>query len=363
MPREQGLDLWLAYQHHTLVIDVVGTLEVEAGLRELLIPTHHADLVADLTRCLDIKTGLASITPVAADVTPSTPLPLPNWQPTDPVHVNGAHAQPDAILLEFLHAAASWNPSTRLAMRTHPLFTIASVHDRVHALVLSLGCASDLANGLEGKLDGVLRCILDRVPGLSPDLAWALDRDLDHGLDHTRDLGSYLDRTLDHIRDLTRDLTRDLGNELAHLRGLDHLAPLDLNNALAHLLTLDHALGHNCAQASNYARISTHNITHYLARIRSLIDDLDRTQSFASELTQTIQILIHFHGVLSNVTGVDLRNVNFTGIPLQGLRWSVRTQWPPEIENHIRHDSVQIADGIFEVGHGDIAHILANVDR
>jgi hypothetical protein len=315
MQREQGLDLWLAYQHHTLVIDVVGTLEVEAGLRELLIPTHHADLVADLTRCLDIKTGLASITPVAADVTPSTPLPLPNWQPTDPVHVNGEHAQPDTILVEFLHAAASWSPSTRLAMRTHPLFTIASVHDRAHTLVLSLGCASDLANGLEGKLDGVLRCILD------------------HGLDHTRDLGSYLDRSL------------------------DHLAPLDLNNALAHLLTLDHALGHHRAQASNYARISTHNVTHYLARMRSLIGDLDRTQSFASELTQTIQILIHFHGVLSNVTGVDLRNVNFTGIPLQGLRWSVHTRWPPEIENRIRCDSVQIAEGIFEIGHA--SHVVA----
>jgi DNA-directed RNA polymerase specialized sigma24 family protein len=42
--QDQGLDLWLSYQHHKLVIDVIGTLEVEAGLREVLTPTHHADL-------------------------------------------------------------------------------------------------------------------------------------------------------------------------------------------------------------------------------------------------------------------------------------------------------------------------------
>ncbi|MGH3855609.1 MAG: hypothetical protein ACRDR6_19390 [Pseudonocardiaceae bacterium] len=134
--QEQGLDLWLTYQHHKLVIDIVGTLEVEASLREVLIATHHADLVTDLAQCLDIEAGLASI--VVAEGTPSTEPLIPNPQPTDsepvaatsPDHINNEQAKPDTALLTFLHAAASWSPSTRLAMRTHPLFNIAGFHDR-----------------------------------------------------------------------------------------------------------------------------------------------------------------------------------------------------------------------------------------
>lgn len=144
----------------------------------MLIPTHHADLVADLARCLDVEAGLASIVPVAADVTPSTKPLTPNWQPADsepvaatsPDHVNVEQAEPDTVLLEFLQAAASWSPSTRLTMRTHHIFNIAGFQDRVQTPALSLGSASDLASELHRKLESVLHRILDRVPDLSPDL-------------------------------------------------------------------------------------------------------------------------------------------------------------------------------------------------
>jgi hypothetical protein len=277
--------------------------------------------------------------------------------------VNVEHAQPDTRLLEFFPSTASWSPSTRLAMRAHPVFHLAGFHDRVHALVLSLGSASNLASGLEGTLECVLRRILDRVPDLPPDLDGALDRDLDRGLDPARDLGSDLDRTLDRTRAVARDLVRDLGSELAHIRDLDRLPTVDLNHVLDHVLNLDSALGHNLTQTSNYVRLGIHDLAHYHVRIRTLICALDRVQSFTDELARTIHTLVHFHHLLSDVTGVDLRSADLAGIPLQGLRWSIRTRWPPKIENQIQRDSVQVADGIFEVDHGDTTYVLINADR
>ncbi|MDQ2879793.1 MAG: hypothetical protein M3Y48_00625 [Actinomycetota bacterium] len=373
--REQGLDLWLTFQHHKLVIDVVGTLEVEASLREVLIATHHADLVTDLARCLDIESGLASI--VVAGATPSTEPLIPNSQPTDsdpvaatsPDHINVEQAKPDTALLTFLHATASWTPSTRLTMRTHPIFNIAGFHDRAQSLVLSLSATSDLASRLDHKLQPVLHRILDRVPDLPPDLDQALDRDLDDALNPARDLGSYLDRTLDRARDLAGELARDLagelardlGSELACTRDLENLPTIDLSYVLDHILNLDYALDANLTQASNYALLSTHDLAHVCVRVRALIRDLGRIHSFADELAQTIQALAHFHQVLSDVTGMDLRSVGLAGIPLQGLRWSAQTQWPPEIENQIWRNSVQIADGIYEVDPGSTTDILTSI--
>jgi hypothetical protein len=353
-PQDQGLDLWLSYQQHKLVIDVIGTLEIEAGLREVLIPTHHADLA----RCPDVEAEGASIVPIAPDIMPATEPLTPNCQPADsepvtatnPDQVNVEHAQPDTRLLEFFPSTASWNPSTRLAMRAHPIFHLAGFHDRVHTLVLSAGSASTLASGLEGTLEYVLHRVRDRVPDLPPDLDGALDRDLDRGLDPARDLGNDLDRTLDRARAVARDLVRDLGSELAHIRDLDRLPTVDLSYALDNVLNLDSALNHNLTPANNYAHLGIHDLAHYHVRVRALIRGLERIQSFADELIRTIQTLAHFHRVLSDVSGVDLRNVEFAEIPLQGLRWSMRTQWPPKIENQIRRDSVQVADGIFEVG-------------
>jgi hypothetical protein len=383
--QEQELDLWLAYQHHRLVIDVMSTLEVEAGLREVLIPTHHADLVTDLARCLDVEAGLASIVPTDADVTPSTEPLTPNWQPADPEpvtatspdhvnpdhvnpdhvnpdhvnpdHVNVEHAEPDTVLLKFLHAAASWTPSTRLAMRAHPVFAITGFHDRAQTLVQSLGSASDLANGLDHKLEHVLNRILDRVPDLPPDLDRALDRDLDRTLDPARDLGSYLDRALAR----TRALARNLGSELTRTRTRNRFPALDLDYTLDHVLNLDYALDRDLTQASNYAYLGIHDLAHYRVRVRALVRELDRVQSFADELVRTIRALVHFHCVLSDVTGVDLRSIDLTGIPLQGLRWSVQTQWPPEIKDQIWRDSVQITEVIFEVGHGGTTYVLTNI--
>ncbi len=82
-----SLDQWLAAQHRDMVTDLAATLDVEAGLREAMIPARHADIVADLGSVLDVEAGLSAI---VADPTPPKPR-------------------------ELAGAAASRGPSTRFA--------------------------------------------------------------------------------------------------------------------------------------------------------------------------------------------------------------------------------------------------------
>ena len=55
---------------------------------------------------------------------------------------------------------------------------------------------------------------------------------------------------------------------------------------------------------------------------------------------------------LSDVTGADLRQSDLGGVPLEGIRWSEATQWPPAWEDSIRARStaVQGEPGVYEIG-------------
>lgn len=85
-----SLDEWLAEQHRRMVTDLASILDVEAGLREVMIPTRHADLVSDLGDVLDVEAGLSAIVSTA-------PTPTPHEQE------------------ELAGTAASRGPSTRFA--------------------------------------------------------------------------------------------------------------------------------------------------------------------------------------------------------------------------------------------------------
>lgn len=55
------LDRWLAEQHRDLVSDLATTLDVEAGLGEVLVRSRYEDFAADLGRSLDVEAGLAAV--------------------------------------------------------------------------------------------------------------------------------------------------------------------------------------------------------------------------------------------------------------------------------------------------------------
>ncbi|MGB6161021.1 MAG: WD40 repeat domain-containing protein [Pseudonocardiaceae bacterium] len=64
---EEALDRWLADQYRALVNDLTAALDLEAGLREVMIPARHADLVADLRDVLGLEAGLSAIVPATPD--------------------------------------------------------------------------------------------------------------------------------------------------------------------------------------------------------------------------------------------------------------------------------------------------------
>lgn len=266
-------------------------------------------------------------------------------------HHNPAQATPDTILRELARNAASWDLRQRLVMRTHPIFNLTGFRHRVQKIAFDLSRARDPT------------CNLDLAGELTRDLARAgardLARNLTRGVTRARDRAHELSRDLNWARNLTRDA--DLVRALV----------LDLVRALDRALDLAHARDRALADAHAFGLTLTYNppsflalgtglsFTHALALARdrgrelchalTLAHDRAVTLDQALDRDETTQALLDLHNVLSDVTDIDLRHVDLAGIVLRGLRWSVGTRWPPEWFNQIRRDSVQIADGIFQV--------------
>jgi hypothetical protein len=70
-----GLDRWLADQHRELLNDLDATLDVEAGLAEVLLRSRYNDFAAELDRSLDAEAGLAAIVSPAPAQKPPDPQP------------------------------------------------------------------------------------------------------------------------------------------------------------------------------------------------------------------------------------------------------------------------------------------------
>jgi uncharacterized protein YjbI with pentapeptide repeats len=63
-------------------------------------------------------------------------------------------------------------------------------------------------------------------------------------------------------------------------------------------------------------------------------------------------VLVDLDGALQDFTKADLRNVDLTGIQLEGLRWSSATQWPANWADQVKLDSVEVAPDVFEIRRG-----------
>ncbi|MGQ0774517.1 MAG: hypothetical protein ACT4NY_08890 [Pseudonocardiales bacterium] len=81
---DDAVDRWLADQRRAVADDLAATLDLEAGLREAMIPARHADLVADLRDVLDVEAGLSAIVSATPADSAGTHLegPSPDPQPT-----------------------------------------------------------------------------------------------------------------------------------------------------------------------------------------------------------------------------------------------------------------------------------------
>lgn len=203
------------------------------------------------------------------------------------------------------HELKHQSPHDRLGLRRNLAFpAIARLLDRNRR---DLALASDLARNL--------------TRNLTRDLAHALGSDLARAHDVAHALTHALTRDLDLTRDLTRDLT--------------HAVARDLTRALTRDLDLDLA----------------RDLTR--ARVFVLVYLLDPTDDLHSRLADLGSVLADLDDALHDFTKADLRNVDLTGVQLEGLRWSLATQWPADWTTQVERDSVEVAPDVFEVREGD----------
>jgi hypothetical protein len=271
-------------------------------------------------------------------------------------------SSPD-IVRAFGRDARSWDLKTRLAMRSHPIFSLTGLRHRVQKLAHDLDRVRNLTRDLDLAAD------------LTHDLTYARARD--HARDLTRDFIRAGARAGDLTRDL--DLVRHLdlvrGHDLAHDLDLvgdfavDLVHALDLaldfaharDRALAHAHALGLSLTYGTASlfALGFGLSFAHTLTLardrdrdayralILARDRALA--LDRALERALDRDGTAKALMNLHHALSDVTKHDLRGIELAGNSLAGLRWSSKTQWPRQWEDQIRCDSIALADGTFQI--------------
>ncbi|MGK5728917.1 hypothetical protein [Streptomyces sp. URMC 124] len=310
-PHDQAMHHWLTQHQHTLTHALDDLLDVEAGLREVLLHSHHDTATANLDTVLDTEAGLAAILPA----TPQTPLA--------PTHGPPHHHIDTAELLRTL------TPAERLALRNHPNVKAAG-----QALVRALTSARDLDQVLD------LASLYGRAVGLALDLA----HDLARALDPSRALDHDLDRALTRARACARALARDracelesaLAREIARARNFvrDHARYLEIDRARSRARARFLALA--------LARARDLDLALALALELARDGDLDFGLIFdirTAEVGRAIGMALHqeppaldkdsLDALLDDFTTADLSNANLTGIDLSGIRWSEHTtQWP-----------------------------------
>lgn len=320
---DEELDRWLASARRDLAQDLAATLDVEAGLRDALLPTRHAAFVNDLRAVLDLDAGLAAILP-AVETTGHTQPESPTT-PTAPAPSTGQMGATARLL-------RSLPPGDRIVLRGNSAITVLAVSFQV---AFTQTYAHDLARDLD----------LARPPDHLRDLALArpraieLVRDLDRALalDLDLELAGALDRARDRAHDLVRFLPHDPVRARLQARGLA--------DALDHTIVLTFERARERADALEGAPRSARVLAH---AIHSDLDDILGAGSTSPDnLPRDLDL------ALSDFTEADLREVDLAGLPLTGIRWSpATTRWPPDWQTQIESRSEEIEPGVFEIRDG-----------
>ncbi|MER8012379.1 hypothetical protein [Streptomyces sp. NPDC094149] len=361
VPDDQATHHWLTQYQHTLTHALDDLLDVEAGLREILLHSHHDAAVDNLGTVLDAEAGLAAILP--------TPTPAPPSR-TD---------APDAE--ELLRTLS---PAERIALRNHPDVKAASqalkraidltrglildparnrnfAHAHAVALELNLALAGDLAQAIERDLDYALTHAdaldlnlgLVRASARAGGLAQAIERDLNRALDHARDLDHALDLALARVRVRADDLA--LAIERDHADALDH----DLTRALARARDLASVIEHTRALDVDHARDRDlggviNGTRDVIIEIR--IAEVERAVGLALRREPAALDENALYRLLDDFTTGDLRDVDLAGVDLGGVHWSEHTtQWPPSVDVEdlkTRSDEIPSGTGIWIVRSG-----------
>jgi hypothetical protein len=347
---EEYSDRWLAERHPDLLDGLGRLLDIEAGLREVMLHGEHTDLVDALGSTLDTEAGLAAITaPQGAAAAP------PRTKPQQ-----GKSSLPGPA--DAAAAIAAAHPAARMALRRNPLIQVVIISDLlIRALTIAAKVTDYFVLPSSHHLDQAREMARDLVSDLALARAHARVRyhplaftsALNRARDLRHNIGHNIDLDLDLDLAVARDLARDLALARALVRDLAHVGDLDRTLALARDLDLNIArnLDHDRSfdrdldrRATGLARALSNasELAHHAAFRVCQVLGIQRVDGLAAALLD---------GALDDFTHADLADVNLSGIDLTGVRWSeAGTVWPPRTDlQALRARSREVEPGVYEI--------------
>lgn len=297
-------------------------LDVEAGLKEILLASKYTSLGRDVGAVLDVAAGLEGImSSINGQTSDYIRRPIPERSEPNAEATMGLTGSAVGDLLWSLDVR------TRLAVRALPAFDAfaAAVHCAradLHAHILAARTGDPERERADAR--ALVRALVCAV-----DCARAVDRDL------ARDMGE----ALDCAREVDRSFAHTVAWATALVLGRGRALVKSLANLLDCLL--------------DYARELACELVHDCPVSIDLANALDRDIDRALDVAQALDPADALSRARHDFTGADLRDVDLHGVSLVGLRWSMATQWPSsEWKTQAMLDSVEVEPGTFVIRGG-----------
>ncbi|MFF8868035.1 hypothetical protein ACF08B_39040 [Streptomyces sp. NPDC015139] len=332
--------------HDRLLASLDSVIDVEAGLREILLQADNEIVTQSLSSVIDVEAGLR-------EILPATRVELrQNPEAVAPQSANGV----DKIKAEI-------SPAARMMLRANPSFTklIAGQHQmevaeencrglsdtvqRLHdalfggrsmKLAVAVDCSVVFISTAENMLI-TLREIAEMVPRVFDETEEQLEEMVKFG----RELGLAIDRASNinreqqrvrrdsssrgrqTARELTRDLARAQKEVEYRARGLDRIVP-------------------------TYAMMLAETKFRHFVK--------NEAQNFLHAPRFPVLTFSEWREFLDDFTAADLRSALLVGVDLAGVRWTLRhTLWPQEIDVEdllMRSLEIPEGSGVFVVRSG-----------
>ncbi|MBF6183388.1 hypothetical protein [Nocardia otitidiscaviarum] len=362
---------WLDTHRDQFYAELALRLDIEAGLEEVLLAERHNGLVEEIRDKLDIEAGLANILPP-----PPVPLPEAAQQPHTPGSLEWASAELSGMSLQ-----------TRLALRGDYAEKLGFAAREITTLACT---QAGIAGGQFDAAATRIRQLLDRG-----------DRDREVRLRAAQAIAAEKFRFDDHLPESQKEsllssiadqiknqgcsdlLDEIIADEVTRAAALNTLSTgaektgqviwlRDFNVQWPHPrsegLESERMLRWRDAVA-DYVGTSLDSMYEGLMDRLDRIDDLKYREganlaalhhmsahlgsNIIAELTELASQLLLLEQMLNDFIGADLRNVELTGVPLEGLRWSEQTtQWPNRWHEQIKQYSVHLEDDVYEIHYG-----------
>lgn len=352
-------DRWMAEQHQNFVAGLAERLDIEAGLREVLLDEQHTDFVEKVRGEIDIEAGLTAI--------------LPAELPTDLMYPDPEDEDEDAGSLQWASDALALMPlSTRLVLRAQ----YAAKLGAAARFALTVGQNDLLDEGHLREVREYLEPIFNRQ---NVDFDWISSR---------RFAQMYVQALLAPIQEQIHKHGKAPGGREAQDEAVDsYLAEVKrifqqaeesdrsaLFDGLVEVVEKSWPIEPSCTVETTGPNQWASVAWKFLLRILDHADEAVTMARYAGRdfetlsrsmvhgkvsiaLAELMSHLGYLEQMLNDFTRADLRDVDLAGVPLDGVRWSeVTTRWPDRWIEQIERDSVPIGDGVFEIHYGTTTH-------